>query len=78
MGTFVFLRSFRGEEERRRQEEAFYGSDWWREVGDQVMNDVVTWESRLLATVAVRDASGRPVDVLDPEAEIGLLFSSGS
>jgi len=78
MGTFIFLRSFRNLEERTRQEEAFYGSDWWREVGDGVMSDVVTWESRLLDTAAVRDSAGELVDVLEPEAEIGSLFSSAS
>lgn len=78
MGTFIFLRSFRNLDERTHQEEAFYGSDWWREVGDGVMSDVVTWESRLLDTAAVRDSAGQLVDVLEPEAEIGSLFSSAS
>ena len=52
MGTFVFLRSFRDEEERRRLEKAFYEGEWWRSVSEEVMTHVVTWESRLFETAA--------------------------
>jgi hypothetical protein len=68
MGTFIFLRSFRDEEERRRLEEAFYEGEWWRSVSDEVMSHVVTWESRLCSTAAVRGPTGKLIDTLRPDA----------
>ena len=74
MGTFVFLRSFRNEEERSRLEQAFYEGEWWPNVSDEVMSHVANWESRLLQTAAVTNASGALVDVLEPETDLGPLF----
>jgi hypothetical protein len=78
MGTFVFLRSFRDEEERQRLEEAFYAGDWWRSVSDEVMSHVVNWESRLMQTVAVTQGSDGLLDVLQPDVDVEELFPSAS
>jgi hypothetical protein len=74
MGTFIFIRSFRDEEERQRLEEAFYGSDWWRKVGDEVMSNVVDWSSRLMTTAAVPGKPGELTDMLDPATDVNALF----
>lgn len=66
MGTFVFLRSFRDEEERRRLEHAFYEGEWWRSVSDEVMSHVVNWESRLFDTAAARGPDDELVDAQQP------------
>lgn len=78
MGTFVWLRSFRDEEDRQRREQALYGSDWWREVGDAVMANVVTWEARVLTTVAVRDDHGSLVSVSEGSAPDDLFPPDGT
>lgn len=78
MGTFVFLRSFRDEEERQQLEEAFYAGDWWRSVSDEVMSHVVNWESRLMQTVAVTQGSDGLLDVLQPDVDVEELFPSAS
>ena len=75
MGTFIFLRSFRDEDERRRLEAEFYEGEWWKNVGDEVMGDVLNWESRLMQTAAVGSPGGL-IDVLDPDADIEPLFPS--
>jgi hypothetical protein len=67
MGTFVFLRSFRDEEERRRLEQAFYEAEWWRSVSEEVMSHVVTWESRLFDTAAARGPDTELVDAQQPD-----------
>jgi hypothetical protein len=73
MGTFVFIRSFRNEEERRRLEEAFYEGDWWRSVSDEVMSHVLNWESRLFFTAAARGPGGELADTLQPDT-VDRLF----
>jgi hypothetical protein len=75
MGTFIFLRSFRDEDERRRLEAEFYEGEWWKSVGDEVMGDVLNWESRLMQTAAVGSPGGL-MDVLEPNADIEPLFPS--
>ena len=75
MGTFIFLRSFRDEDERRRLEAEFYEGEWWKNVGDEVMGDVLNWESRLMQAAAVGYAGGL-MDVLEPNADIEPLFPS--
>jgi hypothetical protein len=59
MGTFIWARSFENEAERQRLSNLLYGSDWWREVGDEVMSHVTTYEVRLLQTTFQRE-DGRP------------------
>jgi hypothetical protein len=73
MGTFVFLRSFRDEEERRRLEQAFYQGDWWRNVSDEVMSHVLTWESRLFNTAVVRGPDGELADAMHSDT-VDRLF----
>ena len=72
-GTFVFLRSFRDEEERRRLEQAFYEGEWWKSVSDEVMSHVVTWESRLFDTAAARGPEGELADTLQADT-VDRLF----
>jgi len=74
MGTFVFLRSFRDEEERRRLEQAFYQGDWWRNVSDEVMSHVLTWESRLFDTAAARGPDSELADPLQADI-VDRLFT---
>src|SRR5436190_21209381 len=73
MGTFVLLRSFRDEEERRRTEEAFYEGDWWKSVSDEVMSHVVNWESRLMRTAPVGSHGGL-IDVNQADVDLAPLF----
>ena len=74
-GTDLHLRAL---DPRRRGAAALGGSllrdDWWRSVSDEVMSHVANWESRLLQTAAVTNASGALVDVLEPETDLGPLF----
>ena len=73
MGTFIFLRSFRNEEERRRLEEAFYEGEWWRGVSDEVMSHVVNWESQVFDTAAARGPDGELTDTMQPDT-VDRLF----
>ena len=62
MGTFIWARSFESEEARQRLTAELYGSDWWKDHGDEIMSHVVTWEARVLQTAFERAPDGSLVD----------------
>jgi len=62
MGTFIWARSFESEAEREQLSTELYGSDWWKERGDDIMSHVVTWEARILRTAFERAADGSLID----------------
>lgn len=67
MGTFIWARTFRDENERVELLTQLYGSEWWQRVGDHFMSHVVNYEVRLLQTAFVREGNTSIVSVFNSE-----------
>jgi hypothetical protein len=55
--TFVWLRSFVDEADRKERKDAFYGSDWWLEHETHAMGHVLEYDVTFLDAMIVRDGS---------------------
>ena len=53
--TFVWLRSFADEPDRKALNDAFYGSDWWNEREDAAMSHVIEYDVTFLDAALIRD-----------------------
>ena len=53
-GTFIWLRSFADETDRRARKDAFYGADWWLEREKFAMGHVTEYDVTFLDAVIVR------------------------
>jgi NIPSNAP len=65
MGTFIWVRTFRDEQDRQEREAALYGSEWWQRVSDEVMAHVVNYEVRVVQTAFLRTPDGGFENVFD-------------
>ena len=54
-GTFIWLRSFLDEADRKTRKDAFYGSDWWREREAFAMGHVIEYDVTFLHAAEVRE-----------------------
>ena len=53
-GTFVWLRSFADEADRKARKDAFYGSDWWNEREAFAMDHVLEYDVTFLDAAFIR------------------------
>ena len=54
-GTFVWLRSFEDEADRKTRKDAFYGDAWWTEREGFAMNHVLEYDVTFLDAAVVRE-----------------------
>lgn len=68
-GTFIWLRSFADEADRKARKDAFYGSDWWLEREEFAMSHVAEYDVTFLDAVVVRQGGDITVGGWPAEGE---------